>query len=137
MFVVLRNVFLYSCVLLMCTALFPVLWHLWINAGSANANFYFAITLVFNIAQVKYTFQFFVGGLYTVVLSLLKGTKKKNTPVTPSDAAGVGLFLRFLEAGAPPGPRTLPKEERWLRGHAGAQIKPANVGGWRRNDVRM
>ncbi|XP_019716138.1 phosphatidylinositol glycan anchor biosynthesis class U protein [Hippocampus comes] len=55
----LRNVFLVSCVLLMCSALFPVLWHLWINAGSANANFYFAITLVFNIAQMLLVSDYF------------------------------------------------------------------------------
>lgn len=50
---VLRNIFLVSCVLLACSALFPVLWHLWIYAGSANSNFYYAITLLFNVAQVK------------------------------------------------------------------------------------
>jgi phosphatidylinositol glycan class U len=33
-------------------ALAPVLWHLWIFAGSANANFYFAVTLVISAAQV-------------------------------------------------------------------------------------
>ncbi|XP_031697706.1 phosphatidylinositol glycan anchor biosynthesis class U protein, partial [Anarrhichthys ocellatus] len=48
----LRNIFLVSCVLLACSALFPVLWHLWIYAGSANSNFYYAITLLFNVAQV-------------------------------------------------------------------------------------
>lgn len=50
---VLRNIFLVSCVLLACSALFPVLWHLWIYAGSANSNFYYAITLLFNFGQVK------------------------------------------------------------------------------------
>uniref|UniRef100_A0A8D2ZGW6 Phosphatidylinositol glycan anchor biosynthesis class U protein n=1 Tax=Scophthalmus maximus TaxID=52904 RepID=A0A8D2ZGW6_SCOMX len=45
----LRNIFLVSCVLLACSALFPVLWHLWIYAGSANSNFYYAITLLFNV----------------------------------------------------------------------------------------
>uniref|UniRef100_A0A669B9V2 Phosphatidylinositol glycan anchor biosynthesis, class U n=1 Tax=Oreochromis niloticus TaxID=8128 RepID=A0A669B9V2_ORENI len=46
----LRNIFLVSCVLLACSVLFPVLWHLWIYAGSANSNFYYAITLLFNVA---------------------------------------------------------------------------------------
>lgn len=50
---VLRNIFLVACVLLACSALFPVLWHLWIYAGSANSNFYYAITLLFNVAQVR------------------------------------------------------------------------------------
>jgi len=30
----------------------PILWHLWIFAGSANSNFYFAITLAYNTAQM-------------------------------------------------------------------------------------
>ncbi|KAK7503238.1 hypothetical protein BaRGS_00005503 [Batillaria attramentaria] len=30
----------------------PILWHLWIYSASANANFYFAITLVFSTAQI-------------------------------------------------------------------------------------
>ncbi|XP_036804287.1 phosphatidylinositol glycan anchor biosynthesis class U protein-like [Oncorhynchus mykiss] len=46
----LRNIFLVLVVLLACSALFPVLWHLWIYAGSAN--FYYSITLLFNVAQI-------------------------------------------------------------------------------------
>ena len=30
----------------------PILWHLWIHSGSANANFYFSMTLVYNLAQI-------------------------------------------------------------------------------------
>lgn len=52
-FTVLRNIFILSCVLIFCSFLFPVLWHLWIYAGSANSNFYYAITLTFNIGQVS------------------------------------------------------------------------------------
>uniref|UniRef100_A0A3Q3MAG2 Phosphatidylinositol glycan anchor biosynthesis, class U n=1 Tax=Mastacembelus armatus TaxID=205130 RepID=A0A3Q3MAG2_9TELE len=55
----LRNVFLVSCVLLACSALFPVLWHLWIYAGSANSNFYYAITLLFNVAQILLVSDYF------------------------------------------------------------------------------
>jgi len=29
----------------------PTFWYLWINQGSGNANFYYAITLVFTLAQ--------------------------------------------------------------------------------------
>jgi len=29
----------------------PITWYLWIYTGSANANFYFAMTMVFNVAQ--------------------------------------------------------------------------------------
>lgn len=52
-FAVLRNIFILSCMLIACSLLFPVLWHLWIFAGSANSNFYYAITLTFNIGQVS------------------------------------------------------------------------------------
>uniref|UniRef100_A0A4W4DNQ9 Phosphatidylinositol glycan anchor biosynthesis, class U n=1 Tax=Electrophorus electricus TaxID=8005 RepID=A0A4W4DNQ9_ELEEL len=55
----LRNIFLVSCVLLACTALFPVLWHLWIYAGSANSNFYYAITLLFNVGQILLVSDYF------------------------------------------------------------------------------
>ena len=34
------------------SVLAPILYHLWIYAGSANANFFFAFTLVYNTAQV-------------------------------------------------------------------------------------
>ncbi|KAG8007194.1 DNA replication licensing factor mcm2 [Nibea albiflora] len=57
--VILRNIFLVSCVLLACSALFPVLWHLWIYAGSANSNFYYAITLLFNVAQILLVSDYF------------------------------------------------------------------------------
>lgn len=40
------------CVLLGTFVTGPILWHLWIYAGSANANFYFAITLAYNTAQM-------------------------------------------------------------------------------------
>uniref|UniRef100_A0A8C5FFQ0 Phosphatidylinositol glycan anchor biosynthesis class U protein n=1 Tax=Gadus morhua TaxID=8049 RepID=A0A8C5FFQ0_GADMO len=55
----LRNIFLVSCVLLACSALFPVLWHLWIYAGSANSNFYYAITLLFSVAQILLVSDYF------------------------------------------------------------------------------
>ncbi|XP_064023772.1 phosphatidylinositol glycan anchor biosynthesis class U protein isoform X3 [Pogoniulus pusillus] len=48
----LRNIFIPSCLLIVCSVLFPVLWHLWIYSGSANSNFYYAITLTFNVGQV-------------------------------------------------------------------------------------
>ncbi|KRZ45241.1 Phosphatidylinositol glycan anchor biosynthesis class U protein [Trichinella pseudospiralis] len=35
-----------------CMVLSPVMWYLWIGQGSANANFFFAITLVYLVAQV-------------------------------------------------------------------------------------
>jgi len=49
-----RNVFLSSIMFCVGIVMAPVLWHLWIYAGSANANFYFAITLVISTAQVLF-----------------------------------------------------------------------------------
>ncbi|MBN3291171.1 PIGU protein, partial [Polypterus senegalus] len=55
----LRNIFLVSIVLIACSVLFPVLWHLWIYAGSANSNFYYAITLAFNVGQILLVSDYF------------------------------------------------------------------------------
>jgi hypothetical protein len=52
-FAVLRNIFVLTCIIIVCSLLFPVLWHLWIYAGSANSNFFYAITLTFNVGQVR------------------------------------------------------------------------------------
>jgi phosphatidylinositol glycan class U len=30
----------------------PIMWYLWIHSGSANANYYFGMTLTFSIAQI-------------------------------------------------------------------------------------
>ena len=48
----LRNALLVMCMLICSSFLAPVFWHLWIYAGSANANFFFAITLAYSTAQV-------------------------------------------------------------------------------------
>ncbi|XP_074068217.1 phosphatidylinositol glycan anchor biosynthesis class U protein isoform X1 [Macrotis lagotis] len=55
----LRNIFFLSCVMIVCSLLFPVLWHLWIYAGSANSNFYYAITLTFNVGQILFISDYF------------------------------------------------------------------------------
>ncbi len=49
-----RNKLVVGCMFLSCTVVAPILWHLWIYAGSANANFYFAITLTFSTAEVMF-----------------------------------------------------------------------------------
>ncbi|XP_076466847.1 LOW QUALITY PROTEIN: GPI-anchor transamidase component PIGU-like [Babylonia areolata] len=48
----LRNVLVVSVMYLVVAVVAPILWHLWIYAASANANFYFAITLLFSTAQI-------------------------------------------------------------------------------------
>lgn len=46
-----RYLFLVSCALLYCCIFGPGFYFLWIYAGSGNANFFYAITLVWNLAQ--------------------------------------------------------------------------------------
>lgn len=46
-----RYLFIVSCALLYCCILGPTFYYLWIYAGSGNANFFYAITLVWNLAQ--------------------------------------------------------------------------------------
>lgn len=40
------------CVTVCCSVFAPTVWHLWIYSGSANANFYFGVTLAFATAQI-------------------------------------------------------------------------------------
>nr|XP_020018580.1 phosphatidylinositol glycan anchor biosynthesis class U protein [Castor canadensis] len=55
----LRNIFVLACIIIVCSLLFPVLWHLWIYAGSANSNFFYAITLTFNVGQILLISDYF------------------------------------------------------------------------------
>ena len=38
--------------MLFCTVFAPTVWYQWIFSRSANANFYFGVTLAFAIAQI-------------------------------------------------------------------------------------
>ncbi|XP_053430364.1 phosphatidylinositol glycan anchor biosynthesis class U protein isoform X2 [Nycticebus coucang] len=55
----LRNIFVLTCIIIVCSLLFPVLWHLWIYSGSANSNFFYAITLTFNVGQILLISDYF------------------------------------------------------------------------------
>ena len=55
-----RNSFVVTVMFGVCSVLAPILYHLWIYAGSANANFYFAITLVYSTAQVNISQLLFI-----------------------------------------------------------------------------
>ncbi|XP_049832992.1 phosphatidylinositol glycan anchor biosynthesis class U protein isoform X1 [Schistocerca gregaria] len=44
--------FIVACFFITTSVLGPVLWHLWIYSRSANANFYFGVTLAFGTAQI-------------------------------------------------------------------------------------
>ncbi|KAI7865524.1 GPI transamidase subunit PIG-U [Spinellus fusiger] len=47
-----RYGFLVSNLFLYASVLSPIFWYLWIYAGSGNANFFYAITLVYNLGQI-------------------------------------------------------------------------------------
>ena len=47
-----KQLFIVACMFLASTVLGPILYHLWIYNGSANANYFFAINLVFGTAQI-------------------------------------------------------------------------------------
>lgn len=47
-----KQTFIIMCMLLATTVLAPIAWHLWIYNNSANANYYFAINLVYSTAQI-------------------------------------------------------------------------------------
>ncbi|KAJ3144902.1 hypothetical protein HDU89_007705 [Geranomyces variabilis] len=47
-----RNNYLVFAAMLFATVLGPLFHYLWVYAGSGNANFYFAITLVFGLARI-------------------------------------------------------------------------------------
>lgn len=49
-----RGLFI-NCSALTCMALLPVFWHLWIVMGTANANFYFGVTLAFSTTLIFFT----------------------------------------------------------------------------------
>ncbi|EZA48194.1 hypothetical protein DMN91_009774 [Ooceraea biroi] len=44
--------FIVGCFVLFCTVFAPTVWHQWIYSRSANANFYFGVSLAFAIAQI-------------------------------------------------------------------------------------
>jgi GPI-anchor transamidase subunit U len=44
--------FIVGATFLVTSVLAPTVWHLWIYSNSANANFYFGVTLIFCTAQI-------------------------------------------------------------------------------------
>lgn len=52
LFQLMRNFLVYSCMLVFSTILAPVMLYLWLGSGGGNANFYFAITIVYSVGQM-------------------------------------------------------------------------------------
>ena len=52
LFPLMRNFLIYTCMLIASLTLAPIMLYLWIGSGGGNANFYFAITLVYSVGQI-------------------------------------------------------------------------------------
>lgn len=52
LFSYMQQKFIVGCFLLVTSVLGPTFWHLWIYSRSANANFFFGVTLAFASAQI-------------------------------------------------------------------------------------
>lgn len=52
LFIYMQQKFIVGCAFIITSALGPTVWHLWIYSGSANANFFFGVTLSFATAQI-------------------------------------------------------------------------------------
>lgn len=52
LFLFMQQLFIVGCMLIITSVLGPTVWHLWIYSGSANANFFFGVTLAFATAQI-------------------------------------------------------------------------------------
>lgn len=61
--------FVVGTTLIVTSVLAPVLWHLWIYANSANANFYFGVTLIFSTAQVYFLFILIIQNFHKLFIS--------------------------------------------------------------------
>ncbi|KAK6620363.1 hypothetical protein RUM44_006764 [Polyplax serrata] len=84
LFFFMRQTFNITCLLIITSALGPTVWHLWIYAGSANANFFFGVTLAFAIAQIF------------LITDLLFARKKRTFALKiglPDDSSGSTLVL--------------------------------------------
>jgi phosphatidylinositol glycan class U len=81
LFPLMRNVLVYSCMFLAATVLAPIMFYLWLGSGGGNANFYFAITLVYAIGQIF----LLVDVLYA---HLKREFIKQNGPEIPKDVQG-------------------------------------------------
>lgn len=54
-----RRILIVSSACVACMSLWPVFWHLWIIAGTANSNFYFGSTLAFSTSLILYMIDLF------------------------------------------------------------------------------
>ncbi|KAI9316603.1 GPI transamidase subunit PIG-U [Dichotomocladium elegans] len=71
-----RYGFLVTNVLMYSSILAPIFWHLWLYAGSGNANFFYAITLVYNL------------GLILLLIDLVYAVTRRDFDIANPNAIG-------------------------------------------------
>jgi len=87
LFPFMQQKFLVGCFFIATAVLAPIQWYLWIYSGSANANFYFGVTIAFGTAQIFL--------LTDVLLSFLKREYYlKHGMSKEIDGKPAGLHLR-------------------------------------------
>ena len=69
----LRRTFIFVNMFLASVVLGPIFYHLWINLGSGNANFFYAINLVFALAQGFLLVDCFRMGIVSEIKSRMPG----------------------------------------------------------------
>lgn len=52
LFTYMKQGLLVACVFISCSVLAPLMWHMWIILGTANSNYYFGVTLAYNVGQI-------------------------------------------------------------------------------------
>jgi len=73
-----RYVLLIGSTLVATFVLTPIMWHIWIIDGSGNANFYFAIVWIFNLAQVFMSMDLIGGYLRACLVQEYSGGDLKK-----------------------------------------------------------
>ncbi|UXI19311.1 metabotropic glutamate receptor 2 [Sarcoptes scabiei] len=77
-----RNILIIAGTIVTTSVLAPILWYLWIVLGTANSNFYFGITLAFNVGLIllitDLIFAFIKREFYIENIELYKICKKTN-----------------------------------------------------------
>lgn len=81
LFPLMRNFIVYTGMLVVSSILAPIMFYLWLGGGGGNANFYFAITLVYSIGQIFLLVDIFYANLKREFI-------KTNGPYVPKNKSG-------------------------------------------------
>ena len=78
LFPLLRNFLIYFCMLAASVVLAPIMFYLWVGSGGGNANFYFAITLVYSVGLIFLITDIFYASLKREFIKLNGATIPKS-----------------------------------------------------------